>query len=280
MICENAKNPRATHISPMKYIDDQDPKARCVAQYRERLGRLLDAALTALPTVKFDKHHPQHLAAICLYGTIFQSVSDSYRLMEEPATVAVPGIIRGLLESYADLCAVILDRDYPKKMLATFNEEQRKHLEDMLKSPRNPFHADVAAQINPAAKLKDILSELDNFRSQKIFPLSVYERFQIAGLGDLYRTVYWQLCLHAHNNIVALEQRHVRRTSGDDFEIDVFAENPSQELGMYYDTIMATLIDSTRRLYSLVGFPMPDSVQRLLEEFERFRAESTPILTR
>lgn len=89
--------------------------------------------------------------------------------MEEPATVAVPGIIRGLLESYADLCAVILDRDNPRKILATFNEEQRKHLEDMLKSPRNPFHADVAARIDPAAKLKDNLSWLDNFRSQKIF---------------------------------------------------------------------------------------------------------------
>lgn len=71
----------------------------------------------------------------------------------------------------------------------------------------------------------------------------------------------------------------VRRTSGDDFEIDVFAESPSYELGMYYDTITATLIDCTRRLYTLVGFSMPDSFQRLLEEFEKLRAEATPILS-
>jgi hypothetical protein len=69
----------------------------------------------------------------------------------------------------------------------------------------------------------------------------------LAGLGDLYRTVYWQLCLHAHNNISALEQRYVRRMIGDNFEVGVFAENSTRALGKYYDTITAALIDSSRR---------------------------------
>jgi hypothetical protein len=126
-----------------------DAKARCVAQYREQLGMLLGCALKILPAVKFDKHNPQHLAAICLYATIFQSVSDCYRLMEESATVGVPGMMRSMLESYADLCAVIQNANYPKKMLATFRDEQRKHLEDMLRFPSNPFHADVATTLIP-----------------------------------------------------------------------------------------------------------------------------------
>jgi hypothetical protein len=256
-----------------------DTKARCVIQYRELLGRALDSTVEILPAVKFDKHHPQHLAAICLYATILQSVSDCYRLMEGPATVTVPGIMRSLLESYADLCAVIQDPAYPKKMLSTFYEEQRKHFEDVLKSPRNPFHADVATHIDPVAKLKEIEAELDKFRQEKHFPLSVFERFRLAGLGDLFRTIYWRLCLDAHNNIAALEQRHVRRTEGDDFEVDIFAENPSDELGMYYDTVTAILIDSSRRLYGLVGFAIPDAFSQLIAAFEKFRAEATPTLT-
>lgn len=252
-------------------------EARRVAEYRAHLGRALDAALKILPTVKFDKHHPQHLAAICLYATIFQSASDCYRLMEEPATVAVPGIMRGMLESYTDLCAVISDPAYPKKMLATFHDEQRKHLEDMLKSPANPFHADVATHIDPATKLKEIQAELDKFRQDGHHPLSVFERFRLAGMGDLYRTVYWQLCLHAHNNVSALEQRHVRRTTGDDCEIDIFAETPNEALYMYYDTITALLIDSSRRFYSLVGFAIPDGFRQLIAAFDAFRAKAAPI---
>jgi hypothetical protein len=258
---------------------DPAARARCVARYREHLARVLDGALKILPTVKFDKHDPQHLAAICLYATIFQSVSDCFRLVEEPATVAVPIIMRSMLESYADLCAVIQDRDYPKKMLATFHQEQRKHLEDMLKFPGNPFHADVATHIDPGVKLKEVQVESDKFRKEKHFPLSVFERFKLAGLSDLYRTVYWQLCLDAHNNIAALEQRHVRRETGSDFEVDIFAENSSHSLGMYYDTITAIFIDSSRQFYSLVGFAVPDVFGQLIAEFDKFRAEATSILT-
>jgi hypothetical protein len=101
----------------------------------------------------------------------------------------------------------------------------------------------------------------------------------LAGLGDLYRTVYWQLCLRAHNNISALEQRHVRRMIGDNFEVEVFAENSTRALGKYYDTITAVLIDSSRRFYGLVGFSAPDAFSKLITEFDNFRDEATPILT-
>lgn len=256
----------------------RDAKARCIEQYRRHLGHFLECALKTLPTVKFDKHSSQHLAAICLYATIFQSVSECYKLIEEP-TVAVPGILRSVLESYADLCAVIQNPDYTKKMLATFHDEQRKHLEDMIRSPANPFHADVAAHINPTTKLAEIQNALDGLRQNKHSPLSVFERFRTAGLGDLYRTVYWQLCLDAHNNVVALEHRHIRRTTGDDFEIDIFSENTNNQLGMYYDTMTALLIDSSRRLYALVGFSVPDEFSKLNTAFDQFRTEATPILT-
>jgi hypothetical protein len=101
----------------------------------------------------------------------------------------------------------------------------------------------------------------------------------LAGLSDLYRTIYWQLCLHTDNNISALEQRHVRRTTGDDFEIDIFSENPSSQLGMYYDTMTALLMDSSRRFYRLVAFTIPDEFSTLSAALEHFRAEGTKILT-
>jgi hypothetical protein len=239
-------------------------------QYREHLRSLIACAVNALPQVRFNKHDPQHSIAICLYGTILQSASDCYRLMQEP-TVLVAGALRSILESYVDLVAIIGDRDHAKRMLATFHDEQRKHLEDMVRTPTNPFHVDVAQHIEPAEKLKEVEAELQSLREQGHQPLSVYDRFARAGLTDLYRTAYWQLCLHAHNNIVALERRHIRRV-GEDFEIDVFSENSDDDIVLHCDTLGGILVQSTRKLYGLVDFQiMPAEFEKTIAAFEAVR---------
>lgn len=253
-------------------------ESRYIQHYRAHLQAVIQCALEVLSIVKFDKNHPQHLAAICLYSTIFQSATECHRLLAGP-TVTVPGIMRSILESYADLCAVIRDVGHAKNMLATLHEEQRKHLEDMIRSPANPFHADVARHIDPGTKLVEIQADLDGLRSAGHYPLTVFDRFAAADLGDLYRTIYWQLGLEAHNNIVALERRHIRR-EGDQFEIDIFSENTSSQLVMYYDSLTAIFIDSSRKLYDLVNFSMPIELGKQIDAFDRFRAEAVAAFRR
>jgi hypothetical protein len=178
--------------------------------------------------------------------------------------------LRSILESYVDLVAIIGDRDHAKRMLSTFHDEQRKHLEDMVRAPENPFHVDVAKHLDPAEKLREVRTELHSLREQGHHPLSVYDRFAQAGLLELYRTAYWQLCLQAHNNIIALERRHIRRV-GEDFEIDVFSENSDNETCMYCDTLGGILVQSTRKLYALVGFSMPAEFEKVIATFEAAR---------
>lgn len=254
-----------------------DEAARCIQQYREHLGRILDCTQRILPTVRFDKRRSQHVAAMCLYATILQSIGECYRLMDRP-TVTVPGIMRSVLESYADLSAVIANPDYPKKMLATLYEEQRKHLQDVIKEPENPFHAQLAAKIDPTEELSKVTSSLDHLRQEGHAPLRIKDRLDAAGLANIYRTVYWELCLHDHNNLAVLESRHIRRTGATQFEIDVFAENSLHQLGTSYDTLTGMLADSSRRLYRLLEFSHPEEFNQRVEEFEHFRPHATDIL--
>jgi hypothetical protein len=163
---------------------------RCVHQYREHLGLLLDCTQRLLPAVRFDKRRPQHVAAMCLYATILQSIEECRRLMDRP-TVTVPGIMRSVLESYADLCAVIVDPEYPKKMLATLYEEQRRHLQDVINDPQNPFHAQVAAKIDPKEELSKVTASLAQLRKEGHLPLRIKDRLGAAGLANIYRTIYW-----------------------------------------------------------------------------------------
>jgi hypothetical protein len=246
------------------------PETTAATEYLARLRDLLATATQTLPLVTFNKHNPQHFVMVCLYGTILQSGSDCYRLMQEP-TVTVAGVLRSILESYADLCALARDPDHAKKMLATFRDEQRKHLEDMIRSQDNPFHADVARQLDAEGKLEEILGDLRSLQESGHLPLSVYDRFVRADLADLYRTLYWQLCLQAHNNIIALERRHVRHTGDADFEIDVFSENDDDEIRAYCDSLGGILVQGTRKFFETVRFQLPENFAQTIDAFERIR---------
>lgn len=251
--------------------------SRCIQRYREHLGRLLDCTQRILPTLRFDKGRSQHVAAMCLYATILQSIGECYRLMDWP-TVTVPGIMRSVLESYADLSAVIANPDYPKKMLATLYEEQRKYLQDVIQEPQNPFHAKLAAKIDPKEELSKVTSLLYHLRQQGHASLCIKDRLDAAGLANIYRTVYWELCLHGHNNLAVLESRHIRPTGATQFEIDAFAENSAHQLGTSYDTLTGMLTDSSRRLYRLLEFSPPAEFNQRVEEFEHFRPRATDML--
>jgi hypothetical protein len=59
-----------------------------------------------------------------------------------------------------------------------------------------------------AADLIEKQRRLEELRGKKRGPLMAYERFRKAGMEDLYRTVYNDLCTEGHNNFRALTKRH------------------------------------------------------------------------
>jgi hypothetical protein len=246
------------------------PSPKQIGRYRRLLRAVLNQLLGDLPSVKFDKCHHQHLAMVCIFATIIQSVEECYRLLSKP-TVTVPGTIRSVLESYADLCAVTQNASYTSKMLATFYDQQIQHLKSMLKSPGNQYHADVARHIDPAMKKIEITAELHSLKEQGHTPLKLWQRFAEGNLTSIYESAYWPLCLEGHNNVVVLEQRHIRKT-GEDYEVEMYRPNTTEDLARYYDTLTAILIDSSRRVYATLGHPLTVKYQGVIKSFDAFRA--------
>lgn len=64
--------------------------------------------------------------------------------------------------------------------------------------------------------------------------------------------MYWLLCLHGHNNLSALEDRHIEKQDGD-YNVTLFKEEDPEDFVRYLDTLIATLIDSTERIHKLLG---------------------------
>jgi uncharacterized protein DUF5677 len=239
------------------------PTTEMTARYREFLKITLAQAVRELSSLQFDRKQIQHLVLSTLYPTILQSVGECYALLEHP-TVTAPGILRSILESYADLCAVILDVRYPERMLATFYKQMIHHADGMMRFPANPYHAALA--IDPAKEKADYaarLKELTDFGSK---PLKIQERFKAADLMNLYRSIYWRLCLEGHNNVVALEARHVMLRAGS-YELVIHRPNTPEQLVVYYSTLADIVIGSARLTHNFRGMPLSLEFQELIAGF-------------
>jgi hypothetical protein len=241
--------------------------------YRQMLTEVLNASKHDLLELKFDAQNAQQLAVAVIYATIVELADDCCVLLHQSRSTAVPGVLRSVLESYADLCAVMKDEGYIERMAATLVEQKLKLLGNMRRSPESPFHEDLAGHIDVEADIQRITAELAAYKERGYGPLGQYQRFEAAGERDIYESFYWQLCLHSHNNVAILERRHIRRLDEQRFEVIAFEPNDPDDLGYLMDSLIPILVDAGGRVHSFLGSTSAGWHKDQLERLQSFRRE-------
>jgi hypothetical protein len=241
--------------------------ARTIASFRPLLEQVLaDAEQDVMHLgVSVDD-----AAAVAGYFTIVQSAFECALLLQQP-TITVGGVLRGLMESYADLRALITVPHYDERMLATFYDQKRRLYRDMLKDATNPYHADLAKQHDAQANLDECQNLLKEQTDLGNMPLSNFDRLEQAGLENEYRSIYWQLCRESHNNIAAVEARRIEKMPTGRIDLHLRRENRPAELLVAFDTLTSLVIDSSVRIHELARSPQVARWQGWRDRLTKFR---------
>jgi hypothetical protein len=247
--------------------------AEIIARYRQMLSQVLRDAVEDIECLTFT---PERGILAGVYFTIVHSGGECAALLAQP-TITVGGVMRGILESFADLCALVQSPDYVRRMLATFYDRRRALFADMLRDPTNPFHADLARRCDPVAELADVTRLLDIQRSAGFRPYTNFERLTFGDLRHEYRSLYWQLCLESHNSISAIEARHVEQTD-EGVSLNLFNGNRPGELLKYYDSLLSIIIEASLKVHSLVASTQDARWQVWQTELRGWRGEFLPAL--
>src|SRR6202021_2737720 len=131
-----------------------------IVAFRGLLHDTLGQSISEAQQIHFDVENPQHLPTISLYATIIQSAHDCSILLGEETVTIVGGALRSIVESWADLTSIIADENYGQRMAATFAQEKKRYLENMLKFPKNPFFADMSKHLSAETALKATTAEI------------------------------------------------------------------------------------------------------------------------
>ena len=212
------------------------------------LGAVLNDSVRYLAELRFNKEHPQQLAIVCVYSTIIEQAHGEKVLIEKGQVTSMPVLLRSIMESYADLLALIADPTYVDRMLATFVKEKKRLLKSVQRSPASPYLSPLGVQMDIPQALAALDEELEQFRKKGKQPLSASDRFDAAKLTQEYQTMYWQLCLEGHNNVSALEERHIEK-HGENYEVVLYKEARPETLVLIVDSLLGTLIDSGVKIH-------------------------------
>ncbi len=97
----------------------------------------------------------------------------------------------------------------------------------------------------------NIIEELEYLENQGIKPLHISGKFKRAGLKDQYVSLYNILCTHSHNNLPALESRHIKKINSD-HQVVCFKKWEMKKLSPFISHIVVILVESLKRIGELL----------------------------
>lgn len=229
--------------------------------------RLLDLTTK----LSLGEQTPQRVISFCLLGRIVDLSSASAALLKSHDVAGIPHLVRGQLEAYADLRNLTATADYIANMEAAYCAEVERVLKAVAREGIATGLPDVSGSLKVA---QDRLAEL---KKQGASPLNVADRFRKAGLISEYYSVYAYLCSHSHNNVGALENRHIDKTK-DPHQLLILLDAIDAELAILIELSIKIPLAGLGILLQGESGPVADEYAVLCADFEEARKKWAPLL--
>ena len=140
-------------------------------------------------------------------------------LIETNNLIGLPSIFRSFFEAHIDLVNICYHKNYHLALIEKSEKELIKQLENLFKEKTNSFLPnpestgfDVGKVINEKrASVENLEKQTKQFKD---VGSSIKEKIKLAGLDVTYFGIYKILNPQVHNDIHALESRHINEKNG------------------------------------------------------------------
>ncbi|MGR9059397.1 DUF5677 domain-containing protein (plasmid) [Rhizobium leguminosarum] len=224
-----------------------------------------------LADLRFTKGSEVHRTLVSLYASILELTDSAIIIREAGKYTGMDVLLRSALEAHVDLINLANDDSYLHAMMAVYHKEWIKLAGDGVKGD-NPFLAYFKDNPEAQKQLAYHEAELAAFKQTSGIP-NILEKFKMAGLEDVYRSIYNSLCNDSHNNIRVLTSRHLRADK-DRLDLVMFDKPSRTDIAATVDCFIAILLKSNEIVHHY--FKSKEEVREVLAYYGRFREEKGP----
>ena len=240
-------------------------------QYFNFMCHLHKRALELAKHFNFDKQHRWHLNLVTLYCSIIELTGSACILVQEKVGIGIPILLRSVVEAHLDFVNLASERTYGYHLRASELNEWIKLLKEAI-GGSNPFLKDIAEFSDTPKVLEKYEREKKELLGKGYKALSIYEKFDKAKLEAIYRSVYNILCCDSHNNLRALQSRHINISEEmNDFKVELYPEINYDRLLPYIDNFCGILISATETIHKILETNCANEIEELNSEFQKQR---------
>lgn len=211
------------------------------------VSELLESSTRASSVIAVNRGEEANIFLLTLYATIMELCDTGAALVRTEKRAGIKTVVRSLIEAWVDFSALLLDADYLNNMKAAYHNEWKKLLEEGA-GHDNPFLAGLRDHDRFDETLVEHRRELQRLNDRGVRVLNHLQRFERAGMRDVYRSVYNMLSAESHNNIRALIDRHAQTRDGI-LQLRLFGPPDPSDTEIALDTIAGILLGSTQAIH-------------------------------
>ncbi|MEX1013992.1 MAG: DUF5677 domain-containing protein [Candidatus Paceibacterota bacterium] len=211
-----------------------------------------------------------YIASFC--SSIIQYTDAIISLIESDKLIAIPPILRSILEAYVELLNLCKHEDYIFVLTSNHLRQKIKKFEVTFKEPNNPFlqhtmeyYDDIGSEIKKLRKQKNYLDQYTSSFGVDI--TKIKDRFDLAGIKDAYAGIYSQLCEDTHNEIIRVESRHLAQKENRT-EFSIKANWDLEDISHYILTAIEILKSALINTFHHLNFNNRDDFLPKIEKNE------------
>jgi hypothetical protein len=237
----------------------------------EFLKQLHDEIVEYSKRLIFDKNHARDSNLVSLYGSLIELAAGIVILIDKKAKTGVPPLFRTFLETYVEFRNLVEDPRYEYFMEASYYDQWLKVLREAGKG-NNPYLYGIAKLPNLINEIRDTKRQLETLKKKNYSPLTVFKKFERAGMISEYRALYNFLSTDSHSNIRALLNRHID-LGNDNFEIIFYRDTPPEDFLNFINSTCEMLVDASIKIHEYLKSPVADSIRGFGEKLRKIQEQ-------
>jgi hypothetical protein len=213
----------------------------------------------------------QSRVAMALASTIFAQTRSAVTLLHAAHLGGVEVVVRSNLEAYVHLKNVLDDAAYVHRMEANYLSQQVSLFKQALEG-KNQYLQGLAANKEAKEVFDKQDARMKELQQTGSHPINGFQRFEKAGMEDLYITAYNHLSAHSHQDLGALTRRYISQEGGV-IRLRLHPTMDRDEIELIVDSMAGMLATSTIWIHRHFNSPHIALFEGLGEYLENLRHE-------
>ena len=239
-------------------------------EYLEFTNQTYRWAVDLIPMLNMIDRLSWQISMVLLYCTMTEHLRSACVLFQNKAETSIPVLLRSFVEAYVDFINLSIDPNYEHSVRSSELKEWGKITSKAIVGGNEFLEGLILNSENDTTNV-EIHEEFADLKSNGHKPQTWLEKFEKAGLQNVYESIYNEISCESHNNMRALKSRHLFQNEDGRLQLRLYGV-PDDNVSVFYaNAFCYFIIEATLVIHAVFNTGCSDVIAVKKEELNEIR---------